>query len=369
VDETYAGAPRDAVEMELCGIWRSVLNRPAVNVNDNFFLDLGGSSLECVNIISAAGQAFGVSLRLTDFYLAPTLGAMAAQIRSGTSRTARGPVVQIQAGQGGEPVYVFHPLAGTVLCYVELARAMGPRHPLRGLQSEGLEPGSTPLTSIDAMADHYVAHMRTAHPSGPVPWNLIGYSMGGCLAVEVARRLNAQGERVRLVGLIDTDAPLGSEILSVDTIRENAIRGIARHYLHVDVDINEFRHQTTEEKLRELHSRGVAAETLPVDYNLDILRRLVAVHIHNRLAIGSYCPDSYKGALTLFRASPPDAASGVASEREDLRLGWSRIADTFHVHDIPCDHFSIMDMPAVAQIAQAIYSYLEGQAPSRLLPS
>jgi len=74
VDETYAGAPRDAVEMELCGIWRSVLNRPAVNVNDKFFLDLGGSSLECVNIISAAGQAFGVSPRLTDFYLAPALG-------------------------------------------------------------------------------------------------------------------------------------------------------------------------------------------------------------------------------------------------------------------------------------------------------
>ena len=49
----------------------------------------------------------------------------------------------------------------------------------------------------------HIEQLRTVHPEG-AEWNLIGYSMGGLLAYETARRLRERGERVGLVGLLDT---------------------------------------------------------------------------------------------------------------------------------------------------------------------
>jgi thioesterase domain-containing protein len=52
------------------------------------------------------------------------------------------------------------------------------------------------------MADHYLEVIREIQPHGP--YLLSGYSMGGYAAIEMARKLEAAGEAVPFVGLIDS---------------------------------------------------------------------------------------------------------------------------------------------------------------------
>jgi thioesterase domain-containing protein len=76
---------------------------------------------------------------------------------------------------------------------------------LYGLRSLGLEAGETPLSSIEEMATHYLPAIRTLDPMGP--YHLGGWSMGGIIALEMARQLVAEGVEVAGLTLIDTHLP------------------------------------------------------------------------------------------------------------------------------------------------------------------
>ena len=57
-------------------------------------------------------------------------------------------------------------------------------------------------TSIEAMAADYLTEIEKRQPDGP--YYLCGYSSGGLVAFEIARRLSESGDEVGLVGLFDT---------------------------------------------------------------------------------------------------------------------------------------------------------------------
>lgn len=60
-------------------------------------------------------------------------------------------------------------------------------------------------TSLQAMADDYVACVREVQPHGP--YHLLGWSLGGALAVHMAATLEALGETVAFLGLVDPTVP------------------------------------------------------------------------------------------------------------------------------------------------------------------
>ena len=114
------------------------------------------------------------------------------------------PLVAIQPKGNRKPFFCVHPVGGNVLCYAELARRLGDDQPFYGLQARGLEGGLPPRDTIEAMAALYLEAIRAQKPAGP--YLLGGWSLGGVVAYEMARQLQAQGEQVALLALIDTDA-------------------------------------------------------------------------------------------------------------------------------------------------------------------
>jgi len=81
-EQNHAGGlagPRNPVEEQLAGIWREVLKRDQIGINDNFF-DLGGHSLFAIQIISRVRNAFRVELPLFSFLDTPTIADLAAKI-------------------------------------------------------------------------------------------------------------------------------------------------------------------------------------------------------------------------------------------------------------------------------------------------
>ena len=71
-----------------------------------------------------------------------------------------------------------------------------------GIQARGLAGEEPPHASVEAMAAEYLREIKAFQPDGP--YYLCGYSFGGLVAFEMARRLWESGDEVGLVGLFDT---------------------------------------------------------------------------------------------------------------------------------------------------------------------
>jgi thioesterase domain-containing protein len=101
------------------------------------------------------------------------------------------------------PLFLVHALGGGVDYMVDLAPFINPDIPIYGLQATGFAPGEEPLKTIEEMAELYVEGIRQVQPQGP--YQLAGWSSGGTIAYEMARRLMEMGEQVGFLGLLDTN--------------------------------------------------------------------------------------------------------------------------------------------------------------------
>jgi thioesterase domain-containing protein len=343
---------RDAVELQLCDIWRSVLEVPVVRPDDDFFR-LGGDSLLGSRILVQINLLFEVALRLADLLATPTVAGLAAAVRAGRGSTPAGPLVRIQAGDGQAPLYVFHPLPGTVLGYTALARALGPAQTVWGLQAAGLEPGTSPRRSIPEMVDEYVEAMRAVHDGGP--WHLAGYSMGGLFAFEAARQLTATGDPVGLVALFDTPPPAPAEPEDEHLIRTLALRNVAKNVLRLDIDLDWLCGLAADDQVRVVLERGIETGTLPFDYDTERVRRLFEIRVHNSLAAASYDPDPHPGPVVLFlaRDRPPPAPGPDAPVAT-----WDRLAGDITPHVVPGTHPRMLEPENVTVAARLVNEHL-----------
>ncbi|TRX76729.1 type I polyketide synthase [Pseudomonas mangiferae] len=106
---------------------------------------------------------------------------------------------RLNAARIGRPVFWFHGALGGVELYQGLAHRI--ERPFYGLQARGWLSEHEPLQGIPAMAAYYIQALRTVQPHGP--YDLGGYSLGGMLAYEVTRQLQAAGERVATLVMLD----------------------------------------------------------------------------------------------------------------------------------------------------------------------
>jgi phthiocerol/phenolphthiocerol synthesis type-I polyketide synthase E len=136
---------------------------------------------------------------LGTLFQAPTIAALAKIISEPES--TRTCVVAIQAGNIRPPLFCAHGQSGNVMMYRDLARYLGPDQPVYGLQPQGLDGKTSPLTRIEDMAANYVKEIQFVQPHGP--YFLAGYCMGGTIALEMAQQLHRLGQTVGLVVLLD----------------------------------------------------------------------------------------------------------------------------------------------------------------------
>jgi thioesterase domain-containing protein/acyl carrier protein len=323
-------APRDEFETRMAILWAEVLDRSYVGIRDNFF-DLGGHSLLALRLTTRMEKQFGKKLTLTALLQAPTVEEMVRLIRA--NDTAWSPLVVLQP-VGSKPSFFFvHGLGGTVMRFRELARHMAPDQPFVSFQAQGMDRNLPVLDNVADMAALYLENMRKAQPEGP--YYLGGYSFGGLVALEMARRLHQEREEVALLALVDTyfvgqsNSSLMSRFLSL----------------------------SRDQKLAYLRKRVVR-------YGRGIKRRIDAVSlpapvkaVRNACAIAEqrYQPSPYPGRVVLFRASDK-ALRGL----EDGHQSWQRYAEGgFEVHEIEGDHGNVLNEPNVRQLATALRARLE----------
>lgn len=94
---------------------------------------------------------------------------------------------------------------GAVLPYLSLAAELAGDFTVCGLQRPATPAGAPGPAGLEELASAYLQAVRAAQPQGP--YRLCGWSMGGLLAVEVARQLERSGAAVSLLALLDTAFP------------------------------------------------------------------------------------------------------------------------------------------------------------------
>ena len=187
-------------ESRLLEIWKTVLGRQKIGLEDGFF-DLGGHSLLAVRLVTRIEAMFGVPLGLVDLFQNPTIRELAHFLQRDLSSKRGTPLVPLQPDGGGAPFFCVHGLTGDVLWYAELAGWMAPEHPFYGLEARGLDGSTQPLDRIPAIAEVYLEEILRCQPKGP--YYVGGASFGGTVALEIAQQLFQRGKTVASLVIFD----------------------------------------------------------------------------------------------------------------------------------------------------------------------
>jgi amino acid adenylation domain-containing protein len=176
------------LEKQIRRIWEEVLELAPIGLADEFFA-LGGHSLLAVRMMAKIEKIVGVRPSLEMMRAGVTIERLAREM--GESRAEDGPIVRFGPEKGADPVFFVHPGLGGFYCQ-KLSGAM-PDRPFYLLGGENMT-GLERLPTIEELARRYVETIRGVNPRGP--YRLAGYSIGCTVAYEMARQLEAAGERV-----------------------------------------------------------------------------------------------------------------------------------------------------------------------------
>ncbi|WP_163868729.1 amino acid adenylation domain-containing protein, partial [Myxococcus eversor] len=350
-------APRNPGEETVAALWRELLGVSKVGATDDFFA-LGGHSLMAVRLMALLRERLGVSLPVSALFQASTVERLARQVEQREQGPRPTPnLVCLDTGTSTErPLFLVHGGGGTVLGYTELVRGLGTQRPIYGLSASGLDGGELPESSVEALARDYLAQLRTVQPRGP--YLLGGWSFGGVVAHEMARLLEATGEKVDLLVMFDSHAPTRQPLPEPDTLTLLAgfgqMLGVSWENLSLDVN-----------QLERLGAREVLARALPHlrrstpalhTLELDTAERLFNVYQRLTQAQLRHVPGGvYTGRTVLFRAT---RAPGEAPVSEDL--GWREwLTGSLTVHDVAGDHFTMLSAPGVSALVEQLARDLE----------
>ena len=372
--------PSDDIERTLVGFWEELLGVDQVGIQDSFF-DLGGHSLIAVRLFAMVKRTFDVDFPISVLFEAPTIEACARLLRDVVQPPAQSNsadptetkpkrdtqryrhLVAMHPGEGGPhtPFFLVAGMFGNVLNLRHLAHLLGSDHPFYGLQAKGLYGGEAPHETFEEMAEAYLSEMRSVQPHGP--YLLGGFSGGGYSALEMAQRLEAAGEEVALLVMLDTPAALEPKPLTWrDRLSVQAQRLEAKGPSYM----LEWAQRRFDWEMGKLRTRFEEPEARPsTEFHNE------AIEAAFRRALARYQIQPWKKRLVLFRP-PLEKAFVLGPDRilnHDREYiyddnGWSAYCDQVEVHEVPGDHDSMVLEPNVRVMAAKLRAIIEA---SRLI--
>lgn len=350
--EALSTAPQDVLELTLQRIWEEILGLSPIGLEDDFF-SLGGHSLLAIRLQAAIARELDRHVPLQTFFEATTIRQLAAKLRPDARLEGGRPLVAIQPHGSAPPLFFAGPLGGTVLCYVKLSRLLGKDIPFYGLQSPNIFR-EQPLQTMADLADALIEEIKTVRPQGP--WQIGGWSFGGVLAYEIARRLSALNQSSVHLFILDSSAPLTGP----DKTPHDEVEALAQL-------IREQAGPAGEQDALSLEALRAVAPGDLIDYVIDRLgdrdgtfsnkdqwQILWRVFNLNAAAFADFRPETFPGRIDYFKAR-----EGTLSRRDAAHI-WRGLGEAdFVLHSVPGSHHSMIQPPHVEELAEALREVIE----------
>lgn len=300
--------------------FQKLLGKNDLDPNANFF-DIGGTPQISVELFEQLSEKQHLKLSPLLIYAAPTIAQVSMLLEQ--NALARIPaLLLLRKGKGERKIYIAHGLGGSVMELFELAKRLPPDATIYGLQARGSDGFEAPCESIEESADFFLDAISRHQANGP--YSLIGYSLGGLITLEMARRIEARKGELCSHILIDS-------------------------YLHPS-------HLAATQKVRLFARRakrrltGGNIATQPPDWQRTAaMQRLRET---SERALRRYLPMPYSNDVKFIRAEK------LTDFPADPRAAWKGIIRGLEVETVRGDHLELLSTH-VDSLATALSRYLQ----------
>jgi thioesterase domain-containing protein len=313
--------PRDEIELIILRTYRSVLRAPQIGATSSFF-EFGGNSLLGIVLADRLSRHLKSKVTTAMLYRAPTPEQLASVVRDGKAR-AMSPLIPLhdpdETGWDPSPIVMMPGIAGDVSYAQAIMGLVGSRE-VFGVQTS-LNPKSFPDLdwTVGALAARYRELLLKELPERPLI--LVGYSVGGCFALEtsllLAEKDSHPGSQVVLVA---PPSFAGAPLALAEMLEDMLCFAFMADYPHVEARKHASGLAATEvpeELTRIICSEYVKNGWLPKDIAEATLARIVAQRLANIQAVEQYRPShalNHEALLVLSSDEPEDPISDTPLE-------------------------------------------------------
>ncbi|UED83918.1 non-ribosomal peptide synthetase [Streptomyces profundus] len=370
---TVDAQPATDAERALCRAFASVLELPQVPVDLDFF-GAGGTSLLALRLAARVEDELGVAAPLALLFEARTPAALARRLSPDAPETrdapdapetpaapgsvqggAAGlaPLLTLRQGRDDPPLFCVHSGLGLGWGYTALLPRLAPGRAVHTLQLPGLDDPGAPLpTTLGDLAEEHLRRLRALRPEGP--YLLLGHSLGGLLAYEMAARLTREGERVDLLAVLD----------AIPATPEETTFPVDERQLEQE-SLSVLSRQSAPEALAavgpldraEVFTAALRTGAAFAGQPPALLENLLRLRLNSARLARRWQPPEYRGRLLLCSAArEPDVPSTTAKADR-----WRAAGATVDAHELPCRHTQMLDPPYAGRIASLVTATLEAQ--------
>jgi thioesterase domain-containing protein len=255
------------------------------------------------------------------------------------------------------PLYCVHASSGSAYSYLGLAPLLGDDQPVHGIEAPGFDGDREPVRSLPALSAEYARTVREFQPCGGL--SLLGWSLGGIIALDMAQRLTAAGAHVRQVIMVDVSVPWVAELPPEKEIAGRFLRDIMAAVGAPLTALGQILAGQPDEAASE--AIFLAAErsgALPAELDAELLGERYAVfRAHVEASFGFEVTEPYHGPVTHV----------MASESAPEYLRWGHVATDLTEYTVPGSHYSIWTGDSLVRLAELTRSALGaglGRVPS-----